>query len=155
MMVRIDSSAPLAVVKMALEFAAKQGFAVDMVAGNQPRIVRTAKQSEEKAVKPKASKPEPKAPKKAPKAPKEPTSEVPEELRAKANGLRTIAESGQIRLPKEVYGALRSKNVDKLTKAIAEASSLLTWGVTKTESEAHLHAELHKEFMQSNPLLAK
>lgn len=153
MIVRIDSSAPTAVIKMALDHAAANGFAVDMVCNGQPRIQKSETSVKKAKPQPKAEK----AVKKAPKAAVEPKAEaptVPEELLAKAKGLRVIAESGQVKLPKEVYGALRSKNVDKLTKAIAEASSLLSWGVTKTESEAHLHAELHKEFMKANPLLA-
>lgn len=152
MIVRIDSSAPTAVIKMALDHAAANGFAVDMVCNGQRRI-----QKSETSVKKAA--PQPKAVKAVkPKAESKPKAEapvVPEELLAKAKGLRIIAESGDVKLPKEVYGALRSKNVEKLTAAIAEASSLLSWGVTKTESEAHLHAELHKEFLKANPLLAK
>lgn len=151
MIVRIDSSSSLAVVKMALEFAAKQGFAVDLVAGNQPRIERSVR-----TVKAAPKAPKVPAVKKATAVKKtESAPTVPEELMAEAKGLRIIAEAGPVKFPKEVYGALRSKNVEKLTKAIAEARSLLSWDVSKTESQAHLHAELHKEFLHENPLLSK
>ena len=154
MLVRIDANAPREAIKMALTFAAENGFAVDFRSIGAPgnwtfdQESRTWRQPSEKAVRQPKVKPAVKASKKPPVK----ASEKPDEaLRVAAKSLREKAEKGTIKLPKEVYAALRSKDTEKLTQAIADASSILKDPAAPFESI--YYKALHDRFLHENPLL--
>lgn len=150
MLVRIDANAPHEAIKMALEFAAKNGFAVDFrsfgpaVKREKPEAVRQSKTA------PKATKV-----KKVKKTPKT-ESKTPMTLKEIATSLRKQAESGDIKLPKDVYADLRSKDVVKLKAAIKAASLLLNpeerW-CDRDPSTLMMALRAHEEFLHGNPLL--
>jgi hypothetical protein len=158
MLVRIDANAPREAVKMALTFAAENGYAVDFrsfgpsVKSSKPEAVRqseTVRQSktvrQPKAVKVKKVKKTPKA-----------ESKTPETLKEIAKSLRKQAESGETKLPSDVYADLRSKDVVKLKAAIKAASLLLNpeerW-CDRDPSTLMMALRAHEEFMHGNPLL--
>ena len=146
MLVRIDANAPREAIKMALTFAAENGFAVDFRSFGPP--IKTSPKPSEKAVRQPKVKPAVKASKKPPVK----ASEKPDEaLRVAAKSLREKAEKGTIKLPKEVYAALRSKDPEKLTKAIADASGILKAPAAPFESI--YYKALHDRFLHENPLL--
>jgi len=155
MLVRIDANAPREAIKMALTFAAENGFAVDFRSFGPP--IKTSPKPSEKAVRQPSEKVKPavKASKKPAKASEKPpvkASEKPDEaLRVAAKSLREKAEKGTIKLPKEVYAALRSKDTEKLTKAIADASGILKDPAAPFESI--YYKALHDRFLHENPLL--
>ena len=153
MLVRIDANAPREAIKMALTFAAENGFAVDFRSFG-PSVKTSPKPSEKAVRQPKVESPV-KASKKPVKASEKPpvkASEKPDEaLRVAAKSLREKAEKGTIKLPKEVYAALRSKDTEKLTKAIADASGILKDPAAPFESI--YYKALHDRFLHENPLL--
>lgn len=160
MLVRIDANAPREAIKMALTFAAENGFAVDFRSFG-PSVVRTAspKQTEQpKAVKaapkPKATA-KPKASKKA-KPSNKPKASEPTSLREVAFALRKEAENGEVKLPKEVYGDLRSKDTVRMTAAIKAATLILGKDERWCQREAStlmMALRHHEEFLHENPLL--
>jgi hypothetical protein len=146
MLVRIDANAPREAIKMALTFAAENGFAVDFRSFGPS--VKTSPKPSEKAVR----QPKVESPVKASKKPPVKASEKPDEaLRVAAKSLREKAEKGTIKLPKEVYAALRSKDTEKLTQAIADASGILKDPAAPFESI--YYKALHDRFLHENPLL--
>jgi hypothetical protein len=148
MLVRIDANAPREAIKMALTFAAENGFAVDFRSFGPP--IKTSPKPSEKAVRQPSEKVKPAV--KASKKPPVKASEKPDEaLRVAAKSLREKAEKGTIKLPKEVYAALRSKDTEKLTKAIADASGILKDPAAPFESI--YYKALHDRFLHENPLL--
>lgn len=159
MLVRIDANAPREAIKMALEFAATNGFAVDFrsfgPSVKKPEAVRqseTVRQSktmrQPKAVKVKKVK---KTPKTESKTPKDFDS-----LKDFAKFLRKQAESGDTKLPKEVYADLRSKDVVKMKAAIRAAQAIMNpegrWD-DRDPSLLLLHMAHHEKFLHENPLL--
>lgn len=152
MLVRIDANAPREAIKMALEFAATNGFAVDFrsfgpsVKSSKPKAVRQS----ETVRQPKAVKV-----KKVKKAPKT-ESKTPETLKEIAKSLRKQAESGDTKLPSDVYADLRSKDIVKLKAAIKAASLLLNpeerW-CDRDPSTLMMALRAHEEFLHGNPLL--
>lgn len=148
MLVRIDANAPREAIKMALTFAAENGFAVDFRSFGPP--IKTSHKPSEKAVRQPSEKVKPAV--KASKKPPVKASEKPDEaLRVAAKSLREKAEKGTIKLPKEVYAALRSKDTEKLTQAIADASGILKDPAAPFESI--YYKALHDRFLHENPLL--
>lgn len=154
MLVRIDANAPREAIKMALEFAATNGFAVDFrsfgpsVKSSKPEAVR---QSETMRQSKTVRKP------KALKAKKVKTeSKTPSTLQETAKALRKQAESGTTKLPKEVYADLRSKDVVKMKAAIRAAQAIMNpegrWD-DRDPSLLLLHMAHHEKFLHENPLL--
>lgn len=148
MLVRIDANAPREAIKMALEFAATNGFAVDFrsfgptVKTTKPEAVRQSKTVRQpKAVKVKKVKTE---------------SKTPSTLQETAKALRKQAESGTTKLPKEVYADLRSKDVVKMKAAIRAAQAIMNpegrWD-DRDPSLLLLHMAHHEKFLHENPLL--
>lgn len=145
MLVRIDANAPREAIKMALEFAATNGFAVDFrsfgPSVKKPEAVRKA-----------SPKPSVKVVKKAPKT----ESKTPASMKDLAKTLRKQAESGATKLPKEVYADLRSKDVVKMKAAIRAAQAIMNpegrWD-DRDPSLLLLHMAHHEKFLHENPLL--
>jgi hypothetical protein len=146
MLVRIDANAPREAIKMALDFAASNGFAVDFrTFGPQVKTsVKTPKPSE-KAVRKASEKPK-KVVKKAVK---------PEAVPDDAKELRKLAETGSVKLPKEVYAALRSKN-ETVRKSAIDAARVILDPQRWDKRDAGMlmaHMESHQAFLHGNPLL--
>lgn len=154
MLVRIDANAPRAAIEMALAFAAQNGFAVDFRSFG-PAVVTS----------PAATKPSPKAARKSsPKTPRK-ASEKPGKVvklteadttRELAKFLRNKAETGSVKLPKDVYADLRSKDPVRQTAAVKAASLLLNpeerW-CDRDPSTLMMALRAHEEFLHGNPLL--
>jgi hypothetical protein len=161
MLVRIDANSPREAIKMALAFAAENGFAVDFRSFG-PAAVKTSPKPSEKAVRKSSEKtpvkPSKKPSVKKPKASSKPKASEPTSLREVAFALRKEAENGDIKLPKDVYADLRSKDIVRLKSAIAAASHLLgkkgeNWTPDKDSASLLMHFHLHEEFLHANPLL--
>ena len=150
MLVRIDANAPRAAIEMALAFAAQNGFAVDFRSFG-PAVVKSSVKPSEKA----ARKSSEKTPAKKPKASKK-VEAKPDSLRETARSLRKQAETGSVKLPKDVYADLRSKDPVRQTAAVKAASLLLNpeerW-CDRDPSTLMMALRAHEEFLHGNPLL--
>ena len=147
MLVRIDANAPREAIKMALDFAASNGFAVDFrTFGPQVKTsVKTPKPSE-KAVRKASEKP---------KKAKVVKQVKPEAVPDDAKELRKLAETGKVKLPKEVYAALRSKN-ETVRKSAIDAARVILDPQRWDKRDAGMlmaHMESHQAFLHGNPLL--
>ena len=152
MLVWIDANAPRAAIEMALAFAAANGFAVDFRSFGPAVVTSPAKPS------PKAArKSSPKTPRKASEKPgkvvKLTEADTTREL---AKFLRKKAETGSVKLPKDVYADLRSKDIVRMTAAVKAASLLLNpeerW-CDRDPSTLMMALRAHEEFLHGNPLL--
>jgi len=147
MLVRIDANAPREAIKMALDFAASNGFAVDF---------RTFGPQVKTSVKP-SPKPSEKAVRKASEKPKKVVKKAikPEAVPDDAKELRKLAETGSVKLPKEVYAALRSKN-ETVRKSAIDAARVILDPERWDKRDAGMlmaHMESHQAFLHGNPLL--
>lgn len=152
MLVRVDANAPRAAIEMALAFAAQNGFAVDFRTFG-PAVVTSPAKPSEKA----ARKSSPKTPRKASEKPgkvvKLTEADTTREL---AKFLRNKAETGSVKLPKDVYADLRSKDPVRQKAAVKAASLLLNpeerW-CDRDPSTLMMALRAHEEFLHGNPLL--
>lgn len=159
MFVRIDASAPREAIKMALDFAAQNDLGVDF------RVFGTVKSQNAEV------KPSPKAVPVKPKAVRQPKARNLAEsdaLRVAARSLREKAESGDVKLPKAVYAALRSKDLSQVQKAVEMATAIFAATPKASPKPKRKTArrpkdftpfkdiygfELHERFLHENPLL--